>query len=99
MKDILRVADVAAECDVNAVSVQRWLTAGIRGIRLRGTMMGGTWRIERADMETFLAELTRKALGEVDSPVPHVDRNSTPAALRRRDKAARERLRSKGMHC
>jgi hypothetical protein len=66
----------------------------VRGVRLAGTMNGGTWEVSRADLDAFLAELTRRATPSAPSAPA---RGATPAAVRARVNAATERLRKKGV--
>lgn len=91
---LLGVGQVANQCAVTRFSVRRWLTLGVRGLRLRGTMMGGTWRIYPADLEAFLAELTRRAMPAEATEAPA--RHRTPEACRRRSRKASEDLARRG---
>lgn len=91
---LLGVGQVANQCAVTRFSVRRWLTVGVRGIRLRGTMMGGTWRIDPADLDAFLAELTRRAMPPTPAEAPA--RQRTPEAVRRRAQKASEDLARRG---
>jgi hypothetical protein len=88
------VAEAAARADVHRVTLLRWLTRGVRGVRLAGTKAGAAWRVRAADLDAFLGELTRLALE--GTPAPLVVAGQTPAAQRERARAAREELRRLG---
>ena len=57
---------IAEELSVDATTVRRWSTNGIRGIRLRGTQIGGRRYVDRRDLDEFLAACA--AAAGVDSP-------------------------------
>jgi excisionase family DNA binding protein len=88
----LTVAEAAARSDVHRVTLLRWITTGVRGVRLAASKAGATWRVRPADLEAFLAELTRLALA--GSPAPVACAGSTPAAQRERARAALDRIRN-----
>lgn len=57
----LRPRQVAAICNVHLATVIRWITVGVRGVKLSATMMGGGWRITQVDVDAFTAECTHAA--------------------------------------
>jgi excisionase family DNA binding protein len=92
--DLLRVADAAKVCNVSRFAIHRWITVGVRGVRLAATMMGGTWRISRADLDAFTQTLTRQRVPAEAGPSP--GRRMTPTATRQRASSEREILRRMG---
>jgi excisionase family DNA binding protein len=92
---LLTAAVVAERADVNLTTVYRWITQGVRGLRLAATMVGGSWRVAEANLDAFLAELTRRATA--GSPAPVFTAGQSPAAQRARSDAAREELRRLGV--
>ena len=81
---------------VSRITVLRWITHGVSGIRLNATRLGGRWRITREDCETFHACVTDAANREREktvrgnSPViARKYRGTGKAAIANRVKAAR----------
>lgn len=48
----LRVSEVATLLGFDVKTIRRWIKAG----QLPATRMGGEWRIERADLKSYLLE-------------------------------------------
>lgn len=67
---------------VSLISMRRWITEGVRGVRLEATFSAGKWWVTREAVNTFLAEQTRQRRG-----VTRTNRESTShimAELRRK---------------
>lgn len=92
--DSLAVAKAAAHAGVHRVTLLRWITRGVRGVRLAATKAGAAWRVKAADLDAFLAECTRLALA--GTPAPVVVAGRTPDAQRERARAALDRIRNAG---
>ena len=54
----MTVPQVARALNVAPATVRRWLGAG----DLRGLMVGGSWRVEHAELVAFVEECTRRRL-------------------------------------
>lgn len=91
---MLRIRDIARQYAVSRMTVTRWLSVGVRGVRLRGTMAGGQWRIARADLDSFMAKLTADATGESAAMI--VRRKANLAEAEARARAAMDELRRRG---
>jgi excisionase family DNA binding protein len=61
--------EVSALYAVSRITVLRWITHGVSGIRLNATRLGGRWRITREDCETFHACVTDAANRERNEKV------------------------------
>jgi len=85
--EYLTVSEAAIRCAVSQRAIRRWLSPGVRGVRLRGEMMGGTWRIKAVDLDAFVAKCTTIAAGD---SLPAVVGSGSTAS---RATAAREELR------
>ncbi|WP_439624150.1 helix-turn-helix domain-containing protein [Gemmata sp.] len=92
---------VAAELDVTPEAVRDWLTYGVlvttpkgerKRVALKGRKVGGRWRIERADLDTF-TKVTTEASVSPDA-VGAEDRAETAAQARRRAKGDQEYARA-----
>ena len=55
---LMTVPQVARALNVAPATVRRWLGAG----DLRGLMVGGSWRVEHAELVAFVEECTRRRL-------------------------------------
>lgn len=61
MEPMLTVEQVAARLNVKIDAVRRYITIGVRGIKLRAVKMGKEYRINQADLEDFLKQLSMAA--------------------------------------
>lgn len=65
----LSAGDISARLGVATCTITRWCAAGVAlrnggRLRLRATAVGGRWRVEPADLDRFLADLTADKTGE-----------------------------------
>lgn len=56
-EELLKLSEIAAELRVSSDAVRYWCRTG----RLPATMVGGQWRVRRADLEAFLKARTEEA--------------------------------------
>jgi hypothetical protein len=64
---------------INVATLWRWSQAGVKGIKLRCTMVGGIKMASEADVAAFFAALTAQANGE---PAPIRTTRQREAAIR-----------------
>lgn len=57
VKDAIRHFGAAEGHGPSVQSVKRWMSHGVRGVRLRGTLVGGRWRLSKSAIDEFLAEI------------------------------------------
>lgn len=67
----LTVPQIARTYGYSQQTVIRWLTAGVRGVRLAGFKVGGHWRVSPGAWEDFLAA------GESATEIPPEPRRRT----------------------
>ena len=54
MEDYLTPLKVARLQGVSKKTVYRWFYFGVRGYMLKGFKVGGRWRIQRVDLNSFI---------------------------------------------
>lgn len=86
--------ELAKEYRVGRATVYRWIRHGIDGIKLGGQRVGNQWRIGRADVDAFFGRLRERAIS--GPPIPDAA-TGRPGELAERAKAARERLKLRGI--
>ena len=64
----LTLGEVADIVGVHVKTVQRWALHGVRGIRLRSTLIGGRRFIYRWDLANFLGDSIRQSTRTSESP-------------------------------
>jgi hypothetical protein len=84
--------EVAIEVRRSAITLRRWIKEGIRGIRLRAVVHGGTYVVRRGDLDAFFEQLTRQRIGE---PLPI---QQSESEFMRQAKAAQRRLAARLGH-
>jgi hypothetical protein len=89
---MLTAEEIAARCRCAPFTVVRWCRAGVRGIRLRGQLVGGKWLVAEDDLAEFIAATTAKSLGPAAPPAAEI--TPAPAERKRRAAEARERMRA-----
>lgn len=65
--ELLELSDAAALVPgppVNLSTLRRWVTAGVRNVRLKAVRRGGKWLTSRRSIEDFMRHTTAAALGE-----------------------------------
>jgi hypothetical protein len=77
----------------NNATLWRWRTKGVRGVRLKTSMIGGRRYVTRAALRQFIEAVTDAAAGKIDSPVEPPVRNSK----RQRSAEMVRRLRKAGL--
>lgn len=85
----LTLNEVAAEIRRSVITLRRWIKDGVRGIRLRAIVLGGSWIIRRGDLDAFIEQVTRLRISD---PVPPQE---SQRERERNAKAAQERLRKR----
>lgn len=83
----LTLNEVAFEMRRSLITLRRWIKEGIRGVRLRASVHGGSFVVRRGDLDAFVEQLTRKRIGE---PLPI---QQSQSEFERNAKAAQERLK------
>lgn len=59
MRDYIRLNQVPSQVPGRPTisTIFRWMQRGVRGVRLRGTLIGGRRYVKRDDLDAFLAAL------------------------------------------
>lgn len=64
----LTTAEVAEIVGVHVKTIQRWVLSGVRGKKLRSTLIGGRRFIYRRDLAGFLGDSIRETTRTPESP-------------------------------
>lgn len=77
----LSLSAAARDLDVHVATVHRWVHAGVRGIRLQTSLLGGRRYTSRQALERFISNLNG---GKADQPArPEIDHAAHDAAAAR----------------